>query len=363
MIRYIIVLILCFSNVFASETYSKSQVENMIAKMLILGFDGKEINSSSKIYKDIKKYNLGGVILFEKDSLSSKKYKNILNPKQLQKLTSKLQSIRNEKLLISIDQEGGYVQRLRKSNGFISTSSAKRTVKRGENYARKSYAKLGLMLKENGINLNFAPVVDLSINPKNEVIVKIKRSYGKDPKVVSKYASIFIDELEKQNVISVLKHFPGHGSSRGDSHYGFVDITNTWKKKELEPYEFLIKKNKVHMIMTAHVLNQKLDKNNPATLSYKINTELLREKLNYKGVIISDDLQMRAISEHYTLIQTLRKAINSGVDILLFGNQIGKKVDAQSLIKIIYNQIQKGNISLDRIIESNNRIENLTKKI
>jgi len=363
MIRYIIVLILCFSNVFASETYSKSQVENMIAKMLILGFDGKEINSSSKIYKDIKKYNLGGVILFEKDSLSNKKYKNIQNSKQLKKLTSKLQDIRAEKLLISIDQEGGYVQRLRKSNGFISTSSAKRTVKRGVVYAQKSYAKLALMLKENGINLNFAPVVDLSINPKNKVIVKLKRSYGKDPKVVSKYASIFINELEKQNVISVLKHFPGHGSSNGDSHYGFVDVSNTWKKKELEPYEYLIENNKVHMIMTAHVLNQKLDKQNPATLSFEINTKLLREKLNYKGVLISDDLQMKAISNHYSLKQTLIQSINSGVDILLFGNQIGNKVEVKTLVDIIYTQIKKGKISLNRIIQSNKRINKLLRTI
>jgi len=359
MIKYLFVLVLSYSTVFSSENYSKVQIENMIAKMLIVGFEGKSINQNSQIYKDIKKYDLGGVILFEKSSLSNKKYKNIQNPKQLKKLTSSLQAIREEKLLISIDQEGGYVQRLRKSNGFISTSSAKRTVKRGEEYAKKSYTKLATMLNENGINLNFAPVVDLSVNPKNSVIVKLKRSYGSNPEIVSKYASIFIDKLKQKDIISVLKHFPGHGSSNGDSHYGFVDVTNTWKQKELAPYEYLIKNNKVQMIMTAHVLNKKLDEQNPATLSYKINTKLLREKLNYKGVVISDDLQMKAISNHYSLKQTVTKAINSGVDILLFGNQIGKKVSVKKLVDTIYTQIQKGKIPLKRVIESNKRIKKL----
>ena len=117
--------------------------------------------------------------------------------------------------------------------------------------------------------------------------------------------------MKKEKIITVLKHFPGHGSSKSDSHLGFVDITKSWSFREIEPYYNLIHSNKVDMIMTAHVYNAKLDKKYPSTLSYKINTQLLREVLGYNGVIITDDLQMKAISKHYSLKDTIKLAINS----------------------------------------------------
>jgi beta-N-acetylhexosaminidase len=172
---------------------------------------------------------------------------------------------------------------------------------------------------------------------------------------VNEYVTIFIDALESKNIMSVLKHFPGHGSSQDDSHKGFVDVTDTWNEIELEPYKNLIQNFKVKMIMTAHVFNRNLDKNYPATLSYEINTKLLREKLNYQGVIISDDLQMKAISEHYSLKDTVTHAINAGVDILLFGNQLALQ-ETKQLIDTIYKEVKNGSISYDRIIESNKRI-------
>ncbi|MCD6191227.1 MAG: N-acetylmuramoyl-L-alanine amidase, partial [Sulfurimonas sp.] len=186
----------------------------------------------------------------------------------------------------------------------------------------------------------------------------LERSYGSDSNVVASFARVMINEQKKQGITSVLKHFPGHGSSLDDSHKGFVDITKTWSTKELEPYEKLINEGQVDMIMTAHVFNEYLDQKYPATLSYRVNTEVLREKMKYRGLIISDDMQMKAISEHYSTKEAVTLAINAGVDILLFGNQLAE-ISVDELVNTIFTQVKNGSISMSRIIESNERIQNL----
>ena len=362
--RVLLLLVLVFSfnlNIFANESYTKQDIEKMISKMLIIGFNGETVNSNDEIYKNIKS-GLGGVILFDKDPNDKNKRKNVRNKEQLKVLTSQLQSISKQKLLISIDQEGGIVQRLKSEDGFVNTLKASEVALRGENFARTSYRSLAKDLKESGINNDFAPVVDLAINKQNKVIVAKGRSFGESSAEVIKYSSIFVDELKKQNVISVLKHFPGHGSSLSNSHLGFVDITKTWTQKELEPYRYFIKNNKVDMIMTAHVFNEKLDDTYPATLSYKINTELLRYKLGFEGVLVTDDLQMYAISKHYDLKQTVTLAINSGVNMLLFANQLAKPISLKEIVDTIYHQILSEEISLDQIIISNKKIDTMMNK-
>ena len=355
----LIVLVCSFCiNLFANESYTKEQIERMISKMVIIGFTGETVNSNDEIYKNIKD-GLGGVILFDKDPTDKTKIKNVRNKNQLKTLTASLQSISKQKLLISIDQEGGIVQRLKKEDGFVDTPKASNVALMGESFARNTYKSLAKDLKESGINNDFAPVVDLAINKQNKVIVTKGRSFGESSKDVIKYSSIFVEELKKQNVISVLKHFPGHGSSLSDSHLGFVDITNTWSEKELEPYRYFISNNKVDMIMTAHVFNEKLDDKYPATLSYNVNTKLLRYKLGFDGVLVSDDLQMYAISKHYDLKQTLTLAINSGVNMLLFANQTAKPIALKQIVDTIYSQILSEEISLEQIIKSNHKIDSM----
>ena len=158
--------------------------------------------------------------------------------------------------------------------------------------------------------------------------------------------------------MTVIKHFPGHGSSKADSHKGFTDVTNTWTSKELEPFMQMIEAQKVDMIMTAHIFNKNLDTAYPATLSYKVNTELLRNQMHYEGVIITDDLQMAAIHKHYSLKETVTLALNSGVDILLFGNQLGYQ-NIDELVETIFSQVKNNSIPMSRIIESNKRIKKL----
>ncbi len=329
--------------------------------MLLVGFENEYIDKDSQIIKDIQKYDLGGVILFDKFYKDRSITKNISSPSQLKKLTAKLQKFSNKPLLISVDQEGGKVARLKPHYGFTTIPSAYEVSRMSIKDATQTYKMQSEMLRESGINTNFAPVADLAVNPKNKVIVGLERSFGSDSERVVNYAEIVIKEQTKQNVISVLKHFPGHGSSLGDSHNGFVDISDTWTSQELEPYSKLINKNAVDMIMTAHVFNSHFDKKYPATLSHYVNTALLREQLHFNGVIISDDLQMKAITKHYSLKESVTLAINSGVDILLFGNQLGEQ-DVSELVEVIYSQVKSGAISYKRIEESNERIENLHTK-
>ncbi|MDQ7045410.1 MAG: glycoside hydrolase family 3 N-terminal domain-containing protein [Sulfurimonas sp.] len=345
------------TSMFAMQI-SDTKLKQMIGQMLIVGFPNTSVNKQSKIIKDINKYKLGGVILFDVFYTDRERNKNISSSTQLKKLSSDLQRLTQGKIIISVDQEGGHVARLKPKYGFKAFPSAKKVSSASTIEAKRSYKEMSIMLQENGINCNFAPVVDLEINPKNKVIVGLERSFSKSSMQVKNYASILIDEQEKVGIISVLKHFPGHGSSLGDSHLGFVDITDTWSEKELEPYQYLIDSGKIKMIMTAHVFNKHLDDTYPATLSYNVNTKLLRQKMDYKGVVVSDDLQMRAISKHYSLQETVTLAINAGVDILLFGNQLAAQ-GTDEIVQSIFTQVKNGKIPLQRIIQSNKRIKKL----
>ena len=341
-----------------ASSLSDAQLKKMIGRMLVVGFDDAKIDKNSQIVKDMQEYDLGGVILFDKFYKDRSKTKNISSPTQLKTLTANLKEYSNKPLFISVDQEGGRVARLKPKYGFAEIPSATKISRMNFTDAVGVYETQSQMIQNAGINMNFAPVVDLAINPKNKVIVGLERSYGKDIKQVSAFAKIVIEEQKLHNVISVLKHFPGHGSSLGDSHKGFVDVSETWSSKELEPYSILIKENKVDMIMTAHVFNSHIDPKYPATLSYRFNTDLLRNMMKFNGVIISDDLQMGAIAKHYTLEQRTALAINSGVDVLLFGNQL-ENVTVKELVNAIFKQVKSGVISMKRIKESNARIENL----
>ncbi|OCL91371.1 glycoside hydrolase family 3 N-terminal domain-containing protein [Arcobacter porcinus] len=358
--RIVVIALLLSVLVFSNDNLSKKELERMAAKMVVLGFHGTKIDENSQIYKDVKA-GLGGVILFDKDPNDKTKEKNIVSKEQLKELNISLQNISSQKLLIGIDQEGGAVQRLNEKYGFSNTLRASEISKNGEEFAKNSYKTMANELNSVGINLNFAPSVDLAINEKNRVIVTRGRSYSKDSDEVIKYSSIFVEELKNKGIFASLKHFPGHGSSLADSHHGFVDITKTWSKKELEPYRYFIDNDIVDIIMTAHVFNSNLDEYYPATLSYNINTTLLREELGFEGVLITDDLQMSAITKHYSTKETIITAINSGVNLLLFANQLAKPIKLQEIVDVVVNAVETGDISIEKIIDSNKKIDNLLK--
>lgn len=334
-------------------------LKQLLHKMLVIGFDGQDIKQNETLKNQIKN-GLGGVILFDHYIDDKTKAKNIETPDQLKRLTSSLQSISDETLMICIDQEGGKVARLKEQNGFLQSLSAKTIASLSNHEAKKAYDNLANQLQELGINCNFAPLVDLGINKDSQIIYGLDRAYGDDTDTVVKYAQIFMDALSDHKVISVLKHFPGHGSAKDDSHEGFVDITNSWDEIELTPYKQLL--NKTKMIMSAHVFNAKLDEKYPATLSHNINTKLLRDKIGYDGVLITDDLQMGAIKEHFTKEKAIELAINSGADMLMYCNQLGDD-DTNETIDMMNYLVQNGKISMQRIQEANRRIDTLFKGI
>ena len=340
-------------------------LEKRVGQMLMVGFHGTQAPKESQICKDIQHYNVGGVILFDFNPVDKNKPKNIASKKQLAALTKQLQECSHDgKLLIAVDQEGGKVQRLKSKYGFYGNfPKASDVVKMDQNKIKETYTKMSKELISVGINYDLAPVVDLDINMKNHVIHGLGRSFGKDPKTVAMYASTFIDAMHSNGVLTSIKHFPGHGSSVGDTHKGFVDVTHLWQKSELEPYRLL--KDKADTVMVAHVFNKNIDAKYPASLSYDTVTKMLRSNLGYDGVVITDDLQMGAISQKYGLKNTLQLAINAGVDILLVGNQLDpqKTVSTKTLVDTIVSLVKSKEVSEESINKAYDRIQVLKKKL
>lgn len=342
-------------------------LEQKIGSMLMVGFMGTTAPKNSQICKDIQKYNLAGVVLFDVNPVNHLQAKNISSKNQVAKLTQELQSCsRDGKLLISVDQEGGKVQRLKSAYGFYGNFPKASDVSRlSDAVVKEHYEKMGGELISVGINYNLAPDVDLAINKRNHVIYQLGRSFGSDPKQVVKYSSIFMDAMHDNGVLTSIKHFPGHGSSLGDTHKGFVDVSNEWKKVELEPYRLLAKTATIDTVMVAHVFNKNIDPEYPATLSNKTVNQLLRKEFGFDGVVITDDLQMGAINNKYGLKNTLKLAIGAGNDILLFGNQMALKsmVKTDTLVDTVKSLIKSGEVRLADIEKSNERLERLKEKL
>lgn len=347
-----------------------------IGQMLIVGFDGAKIDANSLIVKQINDYALGGVILFDYNFNTKTFAKNIESPKQVTELNQNLQNfnaLANQKykrpdlpLFISVDYEGGKVDRLKKSYGFPETYSVDMIAEGSEISAVKIADDMAKTLKNSGFNVNFAPVIDVNVTPDNPILGKLGRCFGDEPQKVIKYASIYAAEFLKSGILPVFKHFPGHGSSTEDSHLGFVDVTDTWQLSELEPYKRIeALKNPISMIMTAHIVNRSLDETGlPATLSKKMLNGLLRNELNFSGVIISDDMQMKAIADNYTLEDSLTLAINAGVDMFIFGNQLASTPqDPAEIIEIIYKKVQDKKIDSQNIDKSFARIKTIKNKL
>lgn len=349
---------------------NEPSLRDKIGQMLIIGFEGKTIAKDSPIVKAINENNIGGVILFDYNFRSQRFDKNIASPEQLRELNRLLQKTAksaNEQykrpqspLLISVDYEGGAVNRLGPSYGFPPTYPAADVAKMSDEDAAQVSETMAKTLEDMGFNLNFAPVLDVNVNPDNPIIAKLRRSFSANPKKVAHYASIYSQHFIRHKAQCAYKHFPGHGSSDADSHLGFVDVSKSWLESELEPYKLLLEgSDSCKMVMTAHIVNRQLDESGrPATLSHKILTGLLREQLQFTGVIITDDMQMKAITSHYSLDKALTLAINAGADMLIFGNQLADKTqDPAELIDIVEAKVKSGEIAKSRIDEAYRRIK------
>jgi beta-N-acetylhexosaminidase len=333
--------------------------------MIMVGFRGLVVDDESPVIQDIKRNHIGGVILFDYDVPLQSPTRNIQSPEQVRTLVTTLQRAAVIPLLVAVDQEGGRVSRLKEKFGFPPTVSEQYlgtidNIAITRRYARETAATLARL----GINTNFAPVVDLNRNPGNPIIGKLERSYSNNPDVVIRQACVVIDALHEKGICSAIKHFPGHGSSAGDSHVGFVDVTKTWSPVELIPFHQIINSGLCDMVMTAHIFNVKLDPLWPATMSAKTVSGILRDEFRYDGVIISDDMQMRAIRNYYGLETAIEKAILAGCDMLIFANNSVFEEDiVERSAAIIRTLVRKGAISVDRINDSSRRIRRLKERI
>lgn len=335
-----------------------------LGQMALVGFRGTSLETAPSAMTDVRDHAVGGVVLFTYDVARGDGVRNVVSPSQVAALTAALQQTAHLPLIVAADQEGGRVARLDPARGFPATYAAQHLGERGDpefTYAQSH--QMARTLKEAGVNHNFAPVVDVNTNPANPVIGSIGRSFSAEPAVVTEQAAAFIRGHRAVGVTTTLKHFPGHGSSRHDSHLGFVDVTDTWQELELEPYRELIGRGLVDAVMTAHVFNAKLDPELPATLSAPILTGILREQLGFDGVVFSDDMQMAAIAAHYDFAEAVVLAVEAGVDVLTVGNNIClDRLVAAEIIDALEQAVLAGRIREERINASYRRIMALKAK-
>jgi beta-N-acetylhexosaminidase len=326
--------------------------------MLLVGFRGLTVEESGSILSDIRDHALGGVVLFDYDTPTRTPVRNVASPQQLTALVAGLQAAAATPLIVAIDEEGGLVARLDQRHGFPPTVSEQEMGERNDAaFTRQQAGAMARTLRSVGINLNLAPVVDLNVNPDNPIIGSLGRSFSADPAIVTEQATAFIGAEHAVGVKCTLKHFPGHGSSTGDTHLGVVDVTGTWSPVELEPFRNLVSAGLPDAILTAHVFNSKLDPAYPATLSQATITGILREQLGYDGVVLSDDMQMGAIRDAFGYPDALRLAIEAGIDMLTIANQqVFEEGIVGHTIDLIEQMVGRGQIDADRIDGSYRRI-------
>ncbi|ULT59541.1 beta-N-acetylhexosaminidase [Neobacillus drentensis] len=331
-----------------SEVISKLSLEDKIGQMIFAGVSGTTMDANAK--QLIGQFHVGGIIFY--------KY-NFETPAQVIQLVNQLKAGNSSSLplLLGVDQEGGRVTRL--PGGLVNFPPNKQIGQvNNPDFSYKVGTLLGRELKEYGLNLDFAPVIDINSNPNNPVIGD--RSFGNNAEIVSKLGVQTMKGIQSQNVITTIKHFPGHGDTSVDSHLDLPIVNKSLKElKELEliPFERAINQG-ADVVMVAHILLPQLDKTNPGTMSKAVMTDLLRKQLGFTGVIITDDMTMGAITEHFDIGKASVASVKAGSDIILVGHDYNNVVKIISSLK---TAVQNGEISEQRLNESIERIIKLKR--
>lgn len=324
----------------AEKIVASMSLSEKIGQMMMIGVRGKEINDDSRYL--LNEYHMGGIIFFDR---------NMQAQEQVRKFTEDLQKNSNEKvpLFIAMDEEGGRVVRMK--NALIPPPSQQEIGQSGDiDNAQKWAQKTAKSLKEMGINVNFAPVADVGSND--------TRSYSKEAKTVTEFVAAAAKGYEQENIIYALKHFPGIGKGKVDSHKELSAITASEKTLQAEdflPFQTVVKNNNPdnYMILVSHLKYTALDEKNPASLSPKIITNILRNKMGYKGIIITDDMEMGAVSKHYSFRELGVKAVQAGADIVMVCHEYPHEED---VYMGLVDAVKNGAISQNRIDESVKRI-------
>ncbi|HTP79478.1 MAG TPA: glycoside hydrolase family 3 N-terminal domain-containing protein [Bacteroidota bacterium] len=357
--RYCRVLVsfLLLLSVVRSPAVADDALRRKLGQMIIVGFIGSSITDT--LLADLSTRNLGGVIVSYANG-------NLISPLQIQQFMMQIKNAAETPPFIATDEEGGEVARLNASDGFASTYTAYTlgTTFNSIDSTRKEAALMASWMQYCAMNVNFAPVVDVNVNPSSPAIGYYGRSFSADPMTVAAHAQAFIDQFHAAGLITTLKHFPGHGSATEDSHYNLPDITDTWSSNELIPYRQLLGTNSVDIVMVGHLFNAHIDSVYPASLSYATVQGLLRDSLGFGGVAVTDDLyNMGAITDHYSDWDAAEHAINAGVDILLYvNNTLNNQSLVRQMIDTLESKVEQGRISMARIDEAYNRISNLKNR-
>jgi beta-N-acetylhexosaminidase len=341
---------------------NEAALRKKIASLLVVGFRGETVDSNSWIVKAIRN-GLGGVVLFDRE-LHTDAVRNISSPSQVTALIKSLRQASPGRLIVSIDQEGGQTSRLNPGDGFPATQSEADIGAANNPNTTKSWAQ-GMVhsMTSIGVNLNYAPVVDLNVNPDNPAIGKLGRSFSADPNVVVSNATEEIQVHRGGGVKTVLKHFPGLGSATANTDFDVVDVSSTWTPKELQPFQTLISKGLADSVMAAHLLNTQLDPDRPASLSKAVVTDLLRGKLGFKGPVVSDDMQAVAISSRFGANQAVALGLEAGMDLLVFANQQTYDENiVNEVLDNVVNLVRQGQLTEARINQSVARVDSLRPK-
>jgi beta-N-acetylhexosaminidase len=340
-------------------------LDRMIGQMIMVGFQGdtERAPGVSAVRDQLANGTIGGVVLYPD---------NIRSPRQLRLLTAYLGNA-NSRLVpfIAVDQEGGMVERLTRRKGFsrfppARTVGADAKLNSGDG-ALHLYERMARELAGAGINVNFGPVLDLSVNAGNPVVVRRKRSFGVDPDSVAKLGGAFIEAHREANVVTAAKHFPGHGSSWTDSHKVLPDISRGWREVELGPYVSLSRDGMLDMVMVGHLYHPRFSDGDrlPASLSARA-IEALRAKgyIGFRGVVVSDDLEMGAVRFDHPLEERAIMAVNAGIDLLVFSNVKSRDTDLGLKIHaIIADAVRDGRIKRERIEAAYGKILLLKRRL
>lgn len=321
---------------------------DQIGQLFMIGFDGTIV--SSDLASFIREYKPGGIILFAR---------NLVSAAQIVDLTNELQSCSSHSpLLISIDQEGGRVSRLPAEFTIFPPCEVLGHCHSSE-MAYAAAATTAKELKAVGINMNMSPVLDVNSNPSNPVIGD--RAFSADPRIVSALGSATVGGLQDNSVVACGKHFPGHGDTTSDSHKELPIVTAD--RARLEQIEFPPFRHNVAngmaTLMTAHVVYRALDETRPATLSPTIIGRFLREELYYDGVVLTDDLEMHAIIDHYGIGEAAVQAIQAGCDMPLICKDRNRIVTAFTAVE---KAATNGDLSAGRLAQSFARISRLKER-
>lgn len=332
------------------EQIAAMSMAEKIGQLVIVGMDGYELDDSARSL--ITEYQVGGFILFKRNLKSAQQMVTLLNS------LKSVNSVNKVPLFLSIDGEGGRIDRL--PGEFIKIPTNRKIGRLGKiELSSQIGGIMGKTLKAIGFNMNFAPVLDIDSNPKNPVIGD--RSFGATAEIVSSHGVAMMKGLQDEKVISVVKHFPGHGDTTVDSHIDLPSLSHDLDRLqsvELVPFGAAIQNN-ADGIMIAHILLRAIDPEYPSSLSYTIITKVLREQMKFEGVVFSDDLTMGAILDNYDIGEAAVRAISAGSDVVLVCHN---SENAQKALLALEDAVKTGYISEERLEQSVYRILKLKEK-